>query len=143
MRQGLSNSSTTFQRLLNLVLTGLNYINCLTFIDDVIIFSATVGTHLERLEAVLSRLKAAGLKLRPDKCKLLRTRVKFLGYVVSEDGVATDEEKVKAVADWPVPDRLKNLRAFLGLAGYYRRFVKTFSQVAAPLHVLTRKNCIF
>src|SRR5260221_5894826 len=143
MAQGLSNSSATFQRLLNLVLTGLNYVQCMTFIDDIIIYSATVGTHLERLEAVLLRIKAAGLKLRPEKCKILRKRVRFLGHIISEQCVTTDDEKIRAVSSWPVPAKLKSLRSFLGLCCYYRRFVKGFAELAAPLHALTRKNCIF
>src|SRR6266536_1123451 len=140
MPQGLCNAAATFQRLMSLILAGLNYDVCLVYIDDVIVYSTNLEEHLKRLEVILSRLRDAGLKLRPDKCRLLQKQVKFLGHVISEEGVATDEAKVELVKTWPQPRRVRDVRSFLGLCSYYRRFVKDFAKVAEPLHKLTRKS---
>lgn len=137
---GLCNAGATFQRLMDVVMSGLHLDVCLVYLDDIILFSKTVEEHLERLVRVLGRLRSAGLKLKPEKCSLMRKSVSFLGHVVSEAGIATDPEKIKAVAEWPEPTSVKEVRSFLGLAGYYRRFVKGFAEIAAPLHALTRKD---
>jgi len=100
----------------------------------------TLEQHLERLEVLFQKLKAVNLKLKPSKCFFMQTSIKFLGHVVSKDGLATDAEKTRLVADWPVPINLKQLRGFLGLAGYYRKFVKDFCRIARPLNDLMKKN---
>ena len=102
--------------------------------------STTFEQHLERLNAVFQRLKTANLKLKPSKCRLFQTKVKFLGSVVSADGIESDPDKLKAISDWPVPENLTELRAFVGLASYYRRHVEGFSDIAKPLSELTKKN---
>ena len=140
---GLCNAGATFQRLMDVVMTGLHFNICLVYLDDVILFSKTVDEHFERLIRILSRLLSAGLKLKPEKCSLMKRSVSFLGHIVSGAGIATDPDKTKAVSEWPVPTSVKELRSFLGLAGYYRRFVQGFAGVAAPLHALTRKNRTF
>ena len=137
---GLCNAVATFQRLMDLVLSGLNLDICLVYLDDVVIFSSTMEQHLERLELVFKRLLGANLKLKPSKCFLMQTKVTFLGHIVSSDGIATDPEKIKLVSDWPVPTTLKQLRGFLGLSGYYRRFVEDYAKKAAPLNNLMKKN---
>ena len=83
------------------------------------------------------------MKLKPSKCKLLREEVSFLGHVVSKNGIATDPEKIRQILEWPVPQNLKEVRGFLGLTGYYRRFAEGFAAVATPLHALTGKNVPF
>lgn len=140
---GLCNAVATFQRLMDLCLSGLNLDICLVYLDDVVVFSATPEQHLERLELVLQRLCAANLKLKPSKCSLMQTKITFLGHIISAEGIATDPEKTRLIAEWPAPTNLKLLRGFLGLAGYYRKFVEGFSRKAAPLNNLLKKNRSF
>ena len=137
---GLCNAGATFQRLMDLVLTGLNFEICLVYLDDIVLFSTTPEEHLGRLTQVLERLKQANLKLKPSKCRLMQKQVEFLGHVISGDGIATDPEKTRLVEEWPEPTNIKQLRGYLGLTGYYRRFVRDYAKIAAPLHRLTRKD---
>ena len=137
---GLSNAPAVFQRLMNLVMQGLTWEACLVFLDDIIVLSSTFEQHLERLEAVFQRLRWANLKLKPSKCKLFQLKVKFLGSLVSERGIDPDPDKLTAISEWPVPKNLTEVRAFVGLASYYRRHVEGFSDIAKPLSELTKKN---
>ena len=140
---GLCNAGATFQRLMDLLLNGLNLEACLVYLDDIIIFSTTLEQHLDRLAQVLDRLQRANLKLKPSKCALMQTEVTFLGHKVSVAGIATDPEKIRLIADWPTPQNLKQLRGFLGLTSYYRRFIESYSNIAAPLNAMTRKGQSF
>lgn len=133
---GLSNSPATYQRLMEECLGDYNMTICLIYLDDLIIFSENFEQHLQRLDLILTRLKECGLKLSADKCFFLQKRVKFLGHVVSEDGVETDPEKIEKVRNWPTPSNADELRSFLAFAGYYRRFVKDFSKITKPLNEL-------
>ena len=142
---GLTNAPATFQRLMERTLKDLP--NCLCYLDDIIIHSASFEEHLERLAAVFERLRQVGLKLKPSKCSLLRKRVQYLGHVISENGIEADPDKTEAIKNWPVPQTVHELRQTLGFFGYYRRFVKDYAQLAKPLHELlkghentTRKN---
>src|SRR6218665_2774057 len=140
---GLCGSPANFSRMMGLVMTGLNFAICLIYLDDIIVFAADMDTLLERLTQVLARLSAANLKLKPSKCHLLQRRVLFLGHIVSGEGIATDPAKIEAVQRWPTPTKLKEVRAFLGLCTYYRKFVPEFAHVARPLHALTKKDVKF
>ncbi len=139
---GLSNAPATFQRLMDLVLSGLPWSQCLVYLDDVIILGRTFSEHLANLNSVIGRLREAGLKLQPKKCNFLRHEVSYLGHV-SDKGVTADPAKIERVASWPIPTTTKAVQQFLGFAGYYRRFIQNFADIARPLHRLTERNATF
>ncbi|MCG8034498.1 MAG: DDE-type integrase/transposase/recombinase, partial [Candidatus Thiodiazotropha taylori] len=137
---GLCNAPATFQRLMERAMGDLNLRDCLIYLDDIIIFSDTFESHLERLEAVFQRLQTYNLKLKASKCEFFRKEVTYLGHVVSEEGIKTDPEKIRALTEWPKPKCVKDVRKFLGFTGYYRRFIKGFSAIVRPLNDLLVGN---
>ncbi|MES9883150.1 MAG: reverse transcriptase domain-containing protein, partial [Sedimenticola sp.] len=140
---GLCNGPPTFERLMEHVLSGLQWTICLLYIDDVVTFSKTFDEHIDRLSQVLTRISNAGLKVSPKKCHFFQKEIHFLGHVVSETGISTDPEKTAAVQNWPQPKTVKQVRSFLGFCSYYRRYVKGFAQIAQPLHKLIQKGETF
>ena len=130
---GATNAPATFQRLMNNVLGELNMNWCIVYLDYIIIYIQDAASHIESLEAVFQKLAKAGLKLKPSKCEFFKKRIKYLGHIVSEEGVSTNPKKVEAVLYWPVSKTVYDVRAFLGFVGYYRRFIRDFSKVALPL----------
>ena len=134
---GLQNAPATFQRLMMTCLGDLNYSVVLLYLDDIIVFSDNFDEHIKRLDKVFACLRQHGLKLKPSKCELLKTEVKYLGHIVSSKGISTDPDKTSKVADWPTPVNRKEVQRFLGFTGYYRRFIEGYSNIAAPLFKLT------
>ena len=140
---GLTGAPKTFQRLMEIVLSELQWSACLIYLDDVIIFSQTFDEHLERVRLVLDRIAAAGLKLKPRQCHLFAKEVTFLGNVLSSQGVLPNSDNAQKLLDWPEPRTVTEVRGFLGLGNYYRRFVRNFSQIAQPMTDLTKKGNSF
>ncbi len=134
---GLCNAPSTFERLMETVLQGLHWKKCLVYLDDIVIFGRTSQELLHRMDDVFDRLFRAGLKIKPRKCRLFRRETEFLGHVISGEGVKVNPDKITAIKDWPVPECAKEVRSFLGTAGYYRKFIAQFATIAAPLHELT------
>ncbi len=130
---GLSNAPATYQRLMEDCFCELHTKICFIYLDDVIIFSDSFDQHIERLELVLLRLRQCGLKLSPKKCAFLKRKVKYVGHIVSGEGIEADPAKIEKVLNWPRPQNAEEVRQFLGFAGYYRRFVANFSRLARPL----------
>ncbi|KAK8785533.1 hypothetical protein V5799_008101 [Amblyomma americanum] len=143
MPMGLANSPAVWQRTADVILAGLLGRLCFVYMDDIIIYSDSFDNHLRDIEQVLVRLRAAGLKLKPSKCQFLKNEVKYLGHVVSADGVRPDPEKLRCVSDFPSPTSVRQVRQFLGLIGYYRRHIEEFAKLAKPLTALTAKNVAF
>ena len=137
---GLCNAPATFERLMEKVLRNLLSKICLVYLDDVIIFGKSFTEMINNLKIVFLRLREANLKLNPKKCVLFNKNVKYLGHVVSAEGVVTDPDKITVVKDWPIPHTKKQLRSFLGFCSYYRKFVKGFSSLAKPLYMLTENQ---
>jgi hypothetical protein len=122
------------------VLQDLAGTDCYVYLDDLILFSNTAEEHALKLGRVLERFERANLQLHPGKCEIAQPQVKYLGYTLSEKGVSASLDKVDAVKNYPTPRNTKDVRAFLGLASFYRRLVQNFAETARPLTQLTRRN---
>ncbi|XP_029675230.1 uncharacterized protein LOC115242829 [Formica exsecta] len=140
---GLKNAPATFQRLMDLVLTGLQGKELFVYMDDIVIYATSLEEHERKYNALMERLREANLKLQPDKCEFLKTEVTYLGHVISKDGVKPDPKKLEAVQRFPRPKTPQNIKQFLGLAGYYRRFIPNFSKFAKPLTNLLKNDTRF
>ena len=137
---GLCNAPATFQRIMNTILRdGLDKF-VLVFLDDILIFSRTKEEHEHHIRTILERLRTEKFFGRLKKCDFFKTEVEYLGFDVGAYGIKPSLSKVQAVADWPVPTSVKDVRSFLGLASFYREFIQVFSEIAAPLTDLTKKG---
>ncbi|MEW8191404.1 MAG: reverse transcriptase domain-containing protein [Candidatus Thiodiazotropha endolucinida] len=143
MPMGLSNSPAVLQRLMQIILGQLQWHSCLIYLDDVLIFGSSFEEHMQRLEEVLSRIRDAGLKPKPEKCQLLQSSVNFLGHTISAAGVLPNPENLAKVKQWPTPTTPMQVRQILGLGSYYRRFLKGYSDLVRPLTLLTHKDVPF
>ena len=137
---GLTNAPATFQRLMECTLAGLSGMHCLIYLDDIIVFSANFADHLTRLSSVFDRLRVVGLKLKPEKCHFAKAHVTYLGHVISNEGITPDKAKIASVANYPTPQNSKEVKQFIGLSNYYRRFIPSYAAIAEPLHWLLHKN---
>ena len=140
---GLTISPNIFASLMNKVLTGILGKYAICFVDDILIYSKNISEHLQHLEEVLTRLESANLKLQPSKCEFLKPEVLYLGHVISPSGIHPDPEKVRVIKEMAPPETVKQVRSFLGMVGYYRKFILNFSTLARPLTSLTKKNAKF
>jgi len=136
---GLSGAPSTFCRLMSNVLSDFLWRICLCYLDDIVIYARTQAELLERIHMVLLRLRHVGLKVKQSKCEFFKTEIHFLGHLISNKSVQPLPHKVAAIKEWPTPHCLRDVRAFYGLASYYRKFVKSFATIAEPLTRLTKR----
>ena len=132
-----------FQRLMGHILRGLEQRFALIYIDDIIIFFKSVDEHLVHLKEVFRRLRDANVKLNPKKCSFVKQRVEYLGHVVTPEGISPNPDKVRVVQELPTPTNLKELRSFLGLPNYYRRFCNRFFKYYQPFECLDKEERSF
>jgi hypothetical protein len=138
---GLTNVPAVFQRLMQQVVNPLNppsgpdFVS--VYLDDILVFSRTLEEHLAHLHIVIHRMKDVGLKLKPSKCRFVQRELEYLGHIVSRYGLKTNQRLITAVQEFPTPQSVQDVRRFLGLASYYRRFICNFARIARPLHQLT------
>ena len=137
---GLSNAPSTFMRLMNQVLKPFIEKFVVVYFDDILIYSKTKAAHYNHVREVLAVLQANELYINLKKCSFLTDKLLFLGYVVSVDGIHVDEDKVRAVREWPTPKTVSDVRSFHGLATFYRRFVRDFSSIVAPITKCLKKG---
>ena len=138
---GLAQAPAYFQLLMNKVLKGLNF--AMTYLDDIIIFSENESQHLEHLETVFSQLREAGLKMKHSKCGFFKSEIHYLGHLISPEGISPLPNKLDRIKHMPVPKNTKEIKQFLGLTGYYRKFVPRFTDISRPLTTLTKKGKTF
>ncbi|CAF4948538.1 unnamed protein product [Pieris macdunnoughi] len=140
---GLKNAPATFQRLMNNVLAGLQGERCFVYLDDIVVYSYDLKSHIKNLKSVFQKLRSHNLKLQADKCEFLRKEVGYLGHIITEHGVKPDPKKIEAVQKFPIPKCAKDIKSFLGLVSYYRRFIPDFSKTAKLLTKLLKKDTEF
>ena len=137
---GLINSSAVFSSLMFSVLRGINFKHCLCYIDDVIVYSKDMTHHMSHLQEVFDRFRKANLRMNPAKCHFGLRQVQFLGHTITDAGIKPNEDKVRVMAEFPVPKNVKALRSFLSLVSFYRRYVYRHSEIVSPLLKLLRKD---
>ncbi|CAK9796613.1 Retrovirus-related Pol polyprotein from transposon 17.6 [Anthophora quadrimaculata] len=137
---GLRNAPATFQRLMDSVLSGLQGTEIFVYLDDILIYASSLSEHHSKFTKLAKRLRKANLKLQPSKCTFLRREFAYLGHIISDEGVKPCPNKISAVKEFPKPKNSQQVQEFLGLAGYYRRFMDKFSHISKPLTSLLRKD---
>jgi hypothetical protein len=137
---GLSNAPSTFQATMNLIFAPYLRQFVIVFFDDILVYSPTLESHLQHLEVVFQCLLENEFCLKQSKCSFVQTSIDYLGHIVSAKGVGPDPAKISAMLDWPQPKNVKQLRGFLGLTGFYRKFVQNYATLAAPLTALLKRD---
>ena len=137
---GLTNAPAAFQRFVNEIFSDMLDVCVIVYLDDILIYSENMDLHQEHVREVLRRLRKHKLYANPDKCEFHSTTVEYLGYILSPEGLSMAEDKVKAILDWPVPRKIKDIQSFLGFANFYRRFIFNYSDIVVPMTRLTRKD---
>lgn len=137
---GLKNAPATFQRAMNNILGDYIGTICFVYLDDLIIIGKDLKTHINNLAKILRRLAEFNLKIQLDKCEFMRRETEFLGHVITQEGIKQDPEKVKKTLDWKLPENQKQIKQFLGLSGYYRRFIKDYSKIVKPMTKFLKKD---
>ena len=140
---GLSNAGASYQRLMDMCLSGLPVNRILVYMDDLVIFSRTFEQHLLDIEEVFRRLRAANITLKATKCVFAADKVEFLGYELSSEGIKPQKRLTTAINEFHRPENKKEVKRFLGLAGFYRNFIKDFGNISHPLNRLTSDNVEF
>lgn len=137
---GLRNAPSSFQRLMNEVLRKHLDIRCFVYLDDIIIFSKSLQDHINDVKLIFTELEKANLKIQPDKSEFLTKKVEFLGHVITTQGITPNPDKIISIQNYPIPTNVKEIKSFLGLMGYYRRFIPDFAQIVYPMNRCTRKG---
>ncbi|UYV78936.1 K02A2.6-like, partial [Cordylochernes scorpioides] len=140
---GLKNAPSTFQRIIQHIIGNLLWNGVCNYQDDILIYSSTFKDHIELLKKIFDKLKENNIKLKLKKCSFAKQEIRYLGHIIGHNKIKPDPEKTKAINEFPQPKTVKQVRQFLGLAGYYRKFIPKFSEIADPLTSLTRKNKLF
>lgn len=140
MPMGLKNSPSTFQRVMDNVLRGLQNEVCLVYLDDIIVFSTSLQEHIINLEKVFRRLRESNFKIQMDKSEFLKLETEFLGHVICKEGVKPNPNKIKAIQNYPIPKTPTEIKRFLGLLGYYRKFIPDFARLTKPLTQCLKKG---
>src|ERR1700682_828509 len=135
---GLKNAPATFVKLMDEVFQEHLDKFMIVYLDDIVVYSKSVDEHLHHLQLIFSRLRQHKLYAKLEKCQFMQREIKFLGHLVSSDGIRVNPDKVKAIQEWPVPKTVKDIRVFLGASGYYRKFILNYSKVASPLTELLK-----
>lgn len=137
---GLQNSPPIFQRMMDQALTGLKGTQLYVYLDDIVVYSKNLEEHNQRLQNLFSCLRENGLTLQPDKCKFFMKEVVYLGHIINGKGIQPDPSKIRALTEMPIPRNQQGIRKFLGFSNYYRRFVKDYAEISAPLTLLLKKD---
>lgn len=140
MPMGLKNSPSTFQRVMDNMLRGLQNNICLVYLDDIIVFSTSLQEHMENLEKVFQRLQESNFKIQMDKSEFLKHETGYLGHIISRDGIKPNPDKISAIKKYPIPKTPKEIKQFLGLLGYYRKFIPDFARTTKPLTLCLKKG---
>lgn len=140
---GLNIGSNSFQRMINLALSGLTPDICFIYLDDIIVIGNSPQNHLQNLTKVFQRLRETNLKLNPPKCNFLKKEIQFLGHTITKDGILPDTSKYETILRYPTPKDAEETRRFTAFASYYRRFIRNFASIARPLTQFTKKNVKF